>query len=207
MNALWWWIDRWRKSTAFTEMTLAQQGAYRNLLDEATLRGGALPDDERTLSKASGDMRAWPKLRDVVMARFELREDGWHNETLDSVLRQSERRRKNQANYRARIGNSGDNGRDNVTGHGHYNEPDNEPAYPISGSVNNTPPNPPASQGGRSLKRKISSKEREKAEMMFRAGWRCNHDPRCDSNNTCIGRLVQGWRREEAEGQSLEVSR
>lgn len=154
MNALWWWIDRWRKSTAFTEMTLAQQGAYRNLLDEATLRGGALPNDERTLSKACGDMRAWPKLRDVVMARFELREDGWHNDTLDSVLSQSERRRKNQANYRARHDNGGDNGSGNEAGNGSGNGGDNKPASPDPDLSNNTPPNPPASQGGRSRRRK-----------------------------------------------------
>lgn len=158
MNALWWWIDRWRKSTAFTEMTLAQQGAYRNLLDEATLRGGALPNDERTLSKASGDMRAWPKLRGVVMARFQLQEDGWHNETLDSVLRQSERRRKNQANYRARSDNGADNVADNGGGNGtgneHDNGADNKPASPDPDLSNNTPPNPPASQGGRSRRRK-----------------------------------------------------
>jgi len=88
--ALWWWIDRWRKSSAYMDMTLEQQGAYRNLLDEATLRGGPLPDDERVLAKACGDARAWRRLRPVVMSRFALQADGWHNETLDTVLGASE---------------------------------------------------------------------------------------------------------------------
>lgn len=90
MHALWWWIDRWRKSTAYTDMTLEQQGAYRNLLDEATLRGGPLPNDERVLAKACGDAKAWKRLRPVLMPRFTLTPDGWRNETLDGVLARSE---------------------------------------------------------------------------------------------------------------------
>lgn len=114
MNALWWWIDRWRKSTAYTDMTLEEQGAYRNLLDEATLRGGALPNDERVLAKACGDATAWRKVRATVMARFTLSDDGWRNDTLDEVLKQSLRRAENQRNYRARLSNANGNGRDNA---------------------------------------------------------------------------------------------
>jgi len=109
-NALWWWIDRWRKSTAYTDMTLEQQGAYRNLLDEGALRGGAIPNDEKVLAKASGDARRWKRLRGVVLARFELGEDGWHNHTLDTVLRESSRRRAKQRAYRARQNQPGQNG-------------------------------------------------------------------------------------------------
>src|SRR5262245_11320973 len=86
MNALTWWIDRWRKSSAYTAMTLAEQGAYRNLLDEATLRGGALPLDDATLAKACGDPREWRAVRKKVLARFTRQRDGYHNETLDLVL-------------------------------------------------------------------------------------------------------------------------
>jgi uncharacterized protein YdaU (DUF1376 family) len=84
-----WWIDRWRKSTAYTDLTLEQQGAYRNLLDEATLRGGRLPNDDETLAKASGDVRRWRHIRAKVMARFTLGDDGWRNDTLDEVLAKS----------------------------------------------------------------------------------------------------------------------
>ncbi len=66
-------------------MTLEEQGAYRNLLDEAHLRGGPLPKDERILAKACGDALTWERVRSAVIARFVLHEDGWRNETLDEV--------------------------------------------------------------------------------------------------------------------------
>lgn len=116
LTALWWWIDRWRKSTAYTDMTLEQQGAYRNLLDEATLRGGALPNDEETLAKACGDPRKWRSVRAKVMARFELKSEGWRNETLDAVLKESKRRSDKQRNWRNTHGNEAGNehGNDDV---------------------------------------------------------------------------------------------
>jgi uncharacterized protein YdaU (DUF1376 family) len=89
MRAAWWWIDRWRKSTAYTDMTLAEQGAYRNLLDELWLRGGVLPSDERILAKISGDALEWPKVRKRVMEHFELKDDGYHNQTHDEVMAKS----------------------------------------------------------------------------------------------------------------------
>ena len=105
-NALYWWIDRWRKSTAFTDLTLEEQGAYRNLLDEATLRGGPLPNDARVLAKASGDATRWDQGHAAkVMKRFVLRADGWHNETLDGVLKESARRATKQRAYRQLSGN------------------------------------------------------------------------------------------------------
>lgn len=90
LTGLWWWIDRWRKSTAYTDMTLEEQGAYRNLLDEASLRGGPLPNDEGVLAKACGDPRRWRRVRATVMRHFELAADQcWHNTTLDEVLARS----------------------------------------------------------------------------------------------------------------------
>lgn len=114
MNALWWWIDRWRKSTAYTDMTLEEQGAYRNLLDEAQLRGGAIPNDERILAKACGDATRWRKVRTAVLERFTLTADGWRNETLDKVISESQRRAKKQQRYRDRHRNNDGN----VTGNG-----------------------------------------------------------------------------------------
>jgi len=86
----WWWIDRWRKSTAYTDMTLAEQGAYRNLLDELWLRGGLLPLDERTLARACGDALEWAAVRDHVLAHFESTPDGYRNRTHDEVAEKSE---------------------------------------------------------------------------------------------------------------------
>jgi uncharacterized protein YdaU (DUF1376 family) len=103
LNGLTWWIDRWRKSTAYTDMTLEQQGAYRNLLDEAWLRGGPLPLDDRVLAKASGDARRWPKVRGAVLKRFTKTDEGWRNATLDDVLRRSTRNALKQHDYRERL--------------------------------------------------------------------------------------------------------
>lgn len=105
LDGLMWWIPRWRKSSAFVEMNLEQQGAYRNLLDEATLRGGVLPRDEKTLAKACGDPRRWPKVRDAVMKHFALGEDGWRNETLDEVLKESTKRMEKRTHWRTKKGN------------------------------------------------------------------------------------------------------
>jgi len=102
MRALWWWIDRWRKSTAYTDLTLEEQGAYRNLLDEAQLRGGPLPDDERILAKACGDALSWARVRPAVLRRFVLGPDGWRNATLDKILRESIGRAERQHRYRVR---------------------------------------------------------------------------------------------------------
>jgi uncharacterized protein YdaU (DUF1376 family) len=107
VRALYWWIDRWRKSTAYTDMTLEEQGAYRNLLDEAALRGGALPLDDRAIAKASGDAVGWPRIKAVVMRRFQKRADGWHNETLDQVLRATATRAAKQRRYRETHGGNG----------------------------------------------------------------------------------------------------
>jgi uncharacterized protein YdaU (DUF1376 family) len=118
MTGLWWWIDRWRKSTAFMDMTLEEQGAYRNLLDEAALRGGRLPNDDRILAKACGDAFAWKRVRSAVMPRFTLAEDGWHNETLDEVLNESRRRAHKQRTYRQ----AHSSGQSNTAGNGSDDE-------------------------------------------------------------------------------------
>lgn len=108
LDGLFWSIPRWRKSTAYTDMSLEAQGGYRNLLDEAWLRGGALPDDERILAKACGDAGRWKVIRKTVLARFVKGDDGcWHHETLDEVLAQSTRRAEKQQAYRARVKGNG----------------------------------------------------------------------------------------------------
>jgi uncharacterized protein YdaU (DUF1376 family) len=88
------------------DMTLEQQGAYRNLLDEGKLRGGPLPDNEEVLAKACGDPRRWKQLRPTIMSHFTLKPDGWHNATLDEVIRESERRAVKQRTYRTRNGHT-----------------------------------------------------------------------------------------------------
>jgi len=111
MMGLFWWIDRWRTSAAFREMTLEEQGAYRNLLDEAHLSGGVLPNNERVLARACGDATRWPAVRDHVLAKFTLTPDGWRNKTLDLVLNQSLLRVERQRRYRDRLRNAPRNAR------------------------------------------------------------------------------------------------
>lgn len=127
LTGLWWWIDRWRKSSAYTGMTLEEQGAYRNLLDEAALRGGAIPEDENVLARACGDARKWRKVRTAVLARFVRKADGLHNETLDTVLAESQRRKDKQRTYRD---NQRGNDDGNEQGHEHGNGVGNEQAPP-----------------------------------------------------------------------------
>jgi hypothetical protein len=135
-QALWWWIDRWRKSTAYTDMTLEEQGAYRNLLDEAALRGGLLPNDERVLAKACGDATRGRRVRTAVYPRIVVGVDGFlHHETLDVVLAESERRATKQARWRAR-GNWGGNGGGNVGGNVSGNA---AVSPPVTGAVLQSP--------------------------------------------------------------------
>jgi len=124
-----WWIDRWRKSTAYTDMTLEEQGAYRNLLDEAALRGGSLPDDEKILAKSCGDVTAWPRVKTHVLLHFVLSKNRWRNRTLTGVLRESRRRAIKQKAYRDRRLGLG-NGAGNVRGNGTGNDPHNKRGYP-----------------------------------------------------------------------------
>lgn len=120
LTGLIWWIDRWRKSSAFMQMTLEEQGAYRNLLDEAFLRGGVLPDSERVLARACGDATAWPHLRERLLRWFHKTTEGWRNDTLDEVIHESRRRAKNMRAYRARQHEVHRNGHEtgNETGNG-----------------------------------------------------------------------------------------
>ena len=123
MRAAWWWIDRWQKSTGFKDLTLAEQGGYRNLLDELWLRDGALPDDERVLAKLCGDALEWPKIREHVLAHFHLVDGMWRNETHDEVQGESHKRATKQKRYRDRKRDSGVDGHvaDNVIHNGRDN--------------------------------------------------------------------------------------
>jgi uncharacterized protein YdaU (DUF1376 family) len=113
LTGLWWWIDRWRKSRAYMDLNLEEQGAYRNLLDEARLRaadGTGIPDDDRILAKACGDATRWKKLRKHVLAHFTLEADGWHNATLEEIVGESDRRSRKQRAYRERHGGGNEAG-------------------------------------------------------------------------------------------------
>jgi len=170
LSALWWWIDRWRKSSAFMNMNLEQQGAYRNLLDEATLRGGALPNDQRILAKASGDATRWRKVKPQIMRHFELKSDGfWHNETLDKVLAESHRRAEKQREYRSRV------------------------TAPVTTAVTGNNGRPPISvsvSGSRTKKKSGANAPRRNSV--------CPHTPRCATWTECTALIVDEGRRTKA---------
>jgi uncharacterized protein YdaU (DUF1376 family) len=97
-----WRIDRWRQSTAYTDLTLEEQGAYRNLLDEAWRRGGALPNDRAALARVCGKPERWAKVEVAVMKKFVLVEGVWRNRTIDKLWHQAHRKATKQRTYRER---------------------------------------------------------------------------------------------------------
>lgn len=98
MNGSWWWIDRWRKSTAYTDMTAEEQGLYRNLLDEVWLRPShAIPNDPRILARVSGDVDAWGRCGEKVLRWMTLTDAGWTNATAMAVIDKSARLREVRA--------------------------------------------------------------------------------------------------------------
>lgn len=167
MNGLLWWIDRWRKSTAYRDMNSAQQGAYRNLLDEAWLRGGVLPDDPKLWRKVCGNPRNWSRICAAVMTHFERRNDGLHNATLDAVLSQVSRRNARQKAYRAR--NAGHNANHNG---GHNGD------VPLKLKATN-PPVVPLSPSPKPRRRDVPG------------GSTCSHTPRCHSTAECVERSIR----------------
>lgn len=189
MTALWWWIDRWRKSTAYNDLSLEAQAAYRNLLDEAWLRRGALPANERMLAKASGDATRWSEVREAVLAHFTLTPEGWRNHTLDAVLAQSVRRAVTQANYRAR-----------KNGHGH--EPHNPLDNARDNNRHNRPDSPSPSPSLRSRSLVSKGKGAGKGKPGAPAGRNriCPHSPRCATWTGCTTLIVEEGRRRKAAG-------
>lgn len=125
-----WWIDRWRRSSAYTDMTAEEQGCYRNLLDEVWLRPDhTIPDDRRILAKVSGDPEAWARCGDKVLLWMERTAGGWTHPTALEVIGQSRRRSEKQAAYRSRAGNAVGNDSGNTGG----NAEDNKPGSPDLG--------------------------------------------------------------------------
>jgi uncharacterized protein YdaU (DUF1376 family) len=168
-----WWIDRWRKSTAFTDMTLEQQAAYRNLLDEATLRGGAIPNDDRILARACGDPTRWKRIKPIVLKRFKLGADGWHNETLDQVLVSYTKREQYRAHKREQMRHNRGNKQGNKGG-----DPDPDPEV--------LTPLPPFEKGGRVTRKQLQMAEARRA----RVHGGCPHDPHCATYAACVRQLA-----------------
>lgn len=131
LRAAWWWIDRWRKSTAYTDMTAEEQGLYRNLLDEIWLRPDhIIPKDARILAKVSGDPEAWRRSGEKVLQWMQRVPGGWTHETALEVIRQSRQRAEKQKRYRDRQRNRTSNGRRNGPGNTTHKSAGNQPRSP-----------------------------------------------------------------------------
>ena len=123
-RAAWWWIDRWRSSSAYTDLDAASQGLYRNLCDEVWLRHksgnaggneGVIPYD--SMGRASGFPDLWPELMDKILPHLtEVSGRGWTSETALEVIEQSRRRAEKQKRYRDKAGNAGGNAAGNDPG-------------------------------------------------------------------------------------------
>lgn len=125
MRAAWWWIDRWRNSTAYTDMTAEEQGLYRNLLDEVWMRPDhVIPDDQRVLARISGDHEAWKRSGRKVLQWMKKVPNGWTHIVALEVIKQSTRRAEIQKKYRNKSHNAAGNEDGNA---GHNEEPNEAP--------------------------------------------------------------------------------
>jgi len=114
VRAAFWWIDRWRQSQAYMDMTAEEQGLARNLWDELWLRKDhVIPDDQRILARVSGDPEAWSRSGPKVLRWMKRVDGGWTNDTALEIIEQSENRAEKQRRYR--------NKQRNETGNDGYN--------------------------------------------------------------------------------------
>ena len=93
----------WLASSSVRRMTLAERGAYIDLLAYAWQDGG-LPDDDAEIARLlQVSLRVWRTLAPRVRARFEVQDGQLINARLEGV-------RAEQAAYRERRANSGRSG-------------------------------------------------------------------------------------------------
>lgn len=136
MRAAWWWIDRWRKSTAYICMNLEEQAMYRNLLDAVWLFDGRpIPDDPKTLITASGgDAEAWDRSGVKVLRWMRRVEGGWVNDTASEVMKET----KALSRSRSKAGKKGATARWRRGSNGNGKSDDNEIASDIATTAANS---------------------------------------------------------------------
>ena len=196
MRAAYWWIDRWLKSTAYADLTLEEQGAYRNLLDQLWLRGGVLPNDDRVLGKCCGDALAWPRIRDRVLARFTLTPEGWRNETHDEVSASSDRYLEAQAAKGRKRAEAAPRVAGRFTSrHQPEHQPDVQPTAPAHGPAAHQPPGP-----GPGLQSSSSSSSKPQTRATPGTSAFPDYGPRApDSGGALLARRVEEERARVAE--------
>lgn len=121
MRGVFWWVDRWRNSAAYVDMTAEEQALFRNLNDEVWLREDhVIP--ESSLARASGFPDLWPRLGERVLKFMKKVDGGWTIDDSLQVIRESEFRAERQRRYR----NSKRNADRNADRNGRGNEAGNE---------------------------------------------------------------------------------
>lgn len=131
MKAAWWWIDRWRTSSAYRKMSAEERGVYREFIDELWLHDGLLTLDEMELSRIAGGEKVFRRVKQKVLSFFVKTSEGYRNETHDEVQRQSSLRSERQKRYRNAKRNVTVGGDGNITAspspspskQPHYDEP------------------------------------------------------------------------------------
>ncbi len=93
-----WDVERWFQSDSYLGLSLAEQGAYRNLCDRAWQRQPfcGLPDDDEILWKASGarSREEWLAVRERVLGAggWTLGPAGWTHPTVLEMYQESSER-------------------------------------------------------------------------------------------------------------------
>lgn len=129
MRGVFWWVDRWRNSAAYVDMTAEEQALFRNLNDEVWLREDhVIP--ESSLARASGFPDLWPRLGARVLKFMKSVDGGWTIEDSLQVIRESEVRSERQRRYRNKHRNGDRNADRNGRGNAGGNEARNDAPSP-----------------------------------------------------------------------------
>jgi uncharacterized protein YdaU (DUF1376 family) len=122
MRAAWWWIDRWRKSTAYICMNAEEQGLYRNLLDAIWLFPDHIIPEDALMNAGGATPSEWERSGPKVLKWMQKVEGGWTNETALEVIQSGDR--IHQA--RSDSGRKGAEKRWQADGKGHGKPPSND---------------------------------------------------------------------------------
>jgi uncharacterized protein YdaU (DUF1376 family) len=162
MRAAWWWIDRWRKSTAYICMSLEEQGLYRNLLDALWLFDDhIIPDTPKALITASGgDPEAWSRSGENVLKWMERKGHGWTNSTALEVIGKTTSIR----DARSKAGRAGAAKREanrqanpQANGDSKDNPPSPSPSPSMDPSVGRSTPSYPGASAEEAVKKNVDS--------------------------------------------------
>lgn len=67
-------------------------------------------------------------------------------------------------------------------------------------------PHTPAARGPKASTRKPTTAEQKRADDYLRAIGGCKHDPKCDTYDVCVGKLVYTWRHNKLVGMLEEAA-